>query len=142
MPDKRVSIVGCLAWVFMCANTGASSVTQDGPSLYRCASAAVSEVGNIGAKLCDAAATNALAERIEVDNLQRRSGAMITEIDPGSVGDVAGMKAGDVIYRVGGVDVTNTEETASRIALIEQNSDTVVNFLRRGRPYRVKIREP
>jgi hypothetical protein len=45
-----------------------------------------------------------------------------------------------VIYRVGGVDVASAESATDVLAQIEARSDTIVNFLRGGRPYRVKIR--
>ena len=45
-----------------------------------------------------------------------------------------------MIYRVGGVDVASVTEAAEHLARIVADSDTVVNFLRGGRPYRVKLR--
>ena len=121
---------------------GAEGPLQGDPALYDCAGDTVSEAADIGATLCDAAPTEALTERTEIDNLQIRTGALITEVRAGGVGEVAGVRAGDVIYRVGGVDVSSAEEATVRISLIEPDGDTVVNFLRQGRPYRVKIRRP
>ena len=86
--------------------------------------------------------TDALTRRITVDNLQLRTGALVTEVAAGSVLQIAGLEEGDVIYRVGGVDVENNVEVRARLSLIEEAADTVVNFLRRGRPYRLKIRLP
>ena len=131
-----IGIVFALSWVA----TDAGGPVQDDPAFYDCAGDAVSEAADIGVTLCDAAPTEALSEQIEIDNLQLRSGALIIEARTGGVGDVAGVRAGDVIYRVGGVNLTNAEDTTARLALIARDSDTVVNFLRRGRPYRVKIR--
>ena len=79
--------------------------------------------------------------RLEVDNLQLRSGALVTEVTLGGLGQTAGLAPGDVIYRVGGVDVADNVMAAARLSLIESDTDTVVNFLRRGRPYRVKLRQ-
>ncbi len=121
---------------------GASSaVAQDADILYRCTAADETRALDIGVTVCDAAPTDGLTERMEVDNLQLRSGALITEVTPGGLGQTAGLASGDVIYRVGGVDVADTVLAAARLSLIESDTDTVVNFLRRGRPYRVKLRQ-
>ncbi len=116
--------------------------TQDDEALYACVDAAVTRTLEIGATVCDAAPTDALTQRIEVDNLQLRAGALVTEVAADSVSQRAGLQKGDVIYRVGGVDVDNNVEATARLSLIQESADTVVNFLRRGRPYRVKIRRP
>ena len=116
--------------------------TQDGELLYTCVAPAAPRTLELGATLCDAAPTDALTQRLTVDNLQLRAGALVTEVATGSVLQIAGLEESDVIYRVGGVDVENSEEVTARLSLIEQAADTVVNFLRRGRPYRLKIRLP
>ena len=128
-----------LVAVMTCATTAAAM--QDGEPLYICVTPATTRTLEIGATICDAAPTDALTRRIEVDNLQLRAGALVTAVAPESVLQVAGLQEGDVIYRVGGVDVDNNVEATARLSLIKRASDTVVNFLRRGRPYRVKIRE-
>ena len=51
-----------------------------------------------------------------------------------------GLQPGDVIYRVGGVDVDTAESAADVLSQIGARGDTIVNFLRGGRPYRVKLR--
>ncbi len=116
--------------------------TQDGEPLYTCVDAARTRTLEIGATVCDAAPTDALTQRIEVDNLQLRTGALVIEVAADSVLQTAGLQEGDVIYRVGGVDVENNVEVTARLSLVEEDADTVVNFLRRGRPYRLKIRLP
>ena len=133
-------VAGSLVAAMACAATAVAR--QESEALYTCAGTAVTEASDIGATLCDAASTETLTQRIDIDNLQLRSGALVTEVIANRAGQVAGLRAGDVIYRVGGVDVTDAEEATEHIALIERASDTVVNFLRRGRPYRVKIRRP
>ncbi len=116
--------------------------TQHTEPLYTCVAPAATRTLEIGATICDAAPTDALTRRITVDNLQLRTGALVTEVAAGSVLQIAGLEEGDVIYRVGGVDVENNVEVRARLSLIEEAADTVVNFLRRGRPYRLKIRLP
>ena len=116
--------------------------TQDGDALYACVDATLTRTLEIGATVCDAAPTDALTRRLEVDNLQLRAGALVTEVAADSISQRAGLQEGDVIYRVGGVDVDNNVEATARLSLIQESADTVVNFLRCGRPYRVKLRRP
>ena len=85
-------------------------------------------------------ATTSLTDRSEVDNLQVRDGALVVELDAAGVSATAGLQPGDMIYRVGGVDVGNAQSAAATLEGIGSREDTVVNFLRRGRPYRVKLR--
>jgi S1-C subfamily serine protease len=119
-----------------------TATAQTGDALYVCAVAGATRTIDIGATICDAAPTDALTERLEPDNLQLRAGALVTGDAAGGIAQVAGLQAGDVIYRVGGVDVEDNIETTARLSLIGDTADTVVNFLRRGRPYRVKLRRP
>ncbi len=120
---------------------GAAAVAQDADTLYTCTAEDETRALDIGVTVCDAAPTDGLTQRMEVDNLQLRSGALITEVTLGGIGQTAGLASGDVIYRVGGVDVADTVLAAARLSLIASDTDTVVNFLRRGRPYRVKLRQ-
>jgi C-terminal processing protease CtpA/Prc len=133
-------VAGSLVVALTCASTAVA--TQDAEPLYVCATPAGTRTLEIGATVCDAASTDALTDRIDVDNLQLRAGALVTEVAADSVLQIAGLQEGDVIYRVGGVDVDDNVTVAARLSLIEEAADTVVNFLRRGRPYRVKIRRP
>ena len=115
---------------------------QTGDALYVCAEPGATRTVDIGATICDAAPTGDLAARLEPDNLQLREGALVTEVSPGGIAQVAGLRAGDVIYRVGGVDVDDNVEAAARLSLLVESADTVVNFLRGGRPYLVRLRRP
>ena len=133
-------IAGSLGAAMACVAT--TLAMQDGDPLYTCVAPAAPRALEMGATICDAAPTDALALRLDVDNLQLRAGALVTEVTAASVLHTAGLQEGDVIYRVGGVDVDDTIETTARLSLVVRASDTVVNFLRRGRPYRVKIRRP
>ena len=108
--------------------------------LYVCMDGATVDTTLTGMSICDTMATSELMRRAETDNLQVREGARVVELEPTGMAAVAGLQAGDVVYRVGGVDVTSAESAADRLAMIGTESDTVVNFLRGGRPYRVKLR--
>ena len=142
MPNCRDVLAAAASLVAAMVCVAPAVATQDGEALYTCVDAAVTRTIEIGATVCDAAPTDALTQRIEVDNLQLRTGALVTEVVADSVLQIAGLQEGDVIYRVGGVDVDDNVEVTARLRLIDEAADTVVNFLRRGRPYRLKIRLP
>ena len=140
MPKRQLlAVAGSLVLVVCAAPVTA---TQDAEPLYVCAAPAGTRTLEMGITICDAAPTDALKERMEVNNLQLKAGALVTDVVADSVLQKAGLEADDVIFRVGGVDVDNGVEVTARLSLIEEAADTVVNFLRRGRPYRVKIRRP
>ena len=108
--------------------------------LYACATAARDDATPIGVTLCDATAATILTDRAGVENLQVRDGALVVELEAAGVSETAGLQPGDMIYRVGGVDVTDAQTAVATLGKIGTTADTVVNFLRRGRPYRVKLR--
>ena len=119
---------------------GTHARQTDAPSLYDCTEATTAEVTRLGVTICDAAPTAALAARATAENLQVREGALVVELDGAGVSEAAGLEPGDVIYRVGGIDVSDAEAAAESLAGVSTSADTVVNFLRGGRPYRVKLR--
>ena len=140
MYSRNMFTVATSLIAVVCTTTVAR--TQEAEALYTCIEATVTRSPDVDASVCDAGPTDALTQRLEFDNLQLRTGALITEVVTGGVAHLAGLRAGDVIYRIGGVDVDGNVEATFRLSLIEETADTVVNFLRRGRPYRVKIRQP
>ncbi|MCY4026648.1 MAG: hypothetical protein OXH75_10110, partial [Acidobacteria bacterium] len=109
-------------------------------ALYRCAAETTVAVATVGIELCDAEPTPLLAERAEPDNLQIRGGALVVEVEDGGVAGVAGVQPGDMIYRVARADVPGAGAVAAGLAGVGTDSDTQINFLRRGRPYRIKLR--
>jgi S1-C subfamily serine protease len=109
-------------------------------ALYRCVSGTTIEIAILGLDLCDAEPTPLLAERAEPDNLQTRGGALAVEVEARGIAAAAGVQAGDMVYRVAGVDVTGATDAGSRLVTVGPDSDTQINFLRRGRPYRIKLR--
>ena len=113
---------------------------QPAAVLYRCVDATTVAVAALGLDLCDSAPTPRLAERAEPDNLQTRDGALVVEVDDGGIAAIAGVQPGDMIYRVAGVDVPGAEDAGVGLAGVGTDSDTQINFLRRGRPYRIKLR--
>ncbi len=122
--------------------TAVVTPAQTADALYVCADPGDTRATDIGATVCDAAPTDALMARLDPDYLQLREGALVTEVSPGGIAQVAGLQAGDVIYRVGGVDVEDNVEATARLSLLVEGADTLVNFLRGGRPYLVRLRRP
>ena len=133
----------CAVVVGLMVAVGVASIAaQSGDALYLCMSDSDTRALDIGATVCDAAPTDSLTQRMKVDNLQLRAGVLVTDVTVGDMAQIAGLAPGDVIYRVGGVDVGDNVLAAARLSLLMADTDTVVNFLRRGRPYRVKLRLP
>lgn len=119
---------------------GAFATASSATELYTCATEPADQAEELGLTLCNASPTDALVARVDTDNLQRREGALVLEVDEGGVSQEAGFQPGDVIYRIGGVDVPHAQAAAENLALVQSRADTVVNFLRGGRPYRIKLR--
>jgi len=113
---------------------------QDAPGFYECTARTRSVAApTVGLTLCDARPTAAL-ERTTAEGIQRREGALVLEIDAQGLAAREGLMRGDLIYRVSGTPVTTAAEAAARLDQITPARDTVVNFLRGGRPYRVQLR--
>ena len=121
------------------AATGGTVRPAD-PPLYRCANVARVEADRVGLTLCDAAPTDTLAERAEPDNLQVRAGALVVTVAPAGLAAREGLLPNDMIFRVASSDVGGGGAAAAHLSDVEAASDTLVNFLRAGRPYRVKLR--
>ncbi len=134
---RCLRIAGALAlWVTL----GATGSAQDTAQLYTCVDASAEAEAPLGVTLCDAEPTSTLTSRAEADNLQVRDGALVVSIKTNGISATAGILPGDLIYRIGGVDVENASAAIKELDRVETAADTVVNFLRGGRPYRVKLR--
>lgn len=138
---RQTLVVAGFLTVSVVSHVGAArGQTAENGQLYACADATTAGVPELGITLCDATATPELERRAEEDNLQSRDGARVVSLDDAGVSAKAGLQPGDVIYRVGGVNVDTAEAAAEILSQIGTRSDTIVNFLRGGRPYRVKLR--
>ena len=126
--------------VLLLALQAGAGAQEAAPALYACNEEPHAEAALVGLTLCDCEPTPDLLAQFEIANLQVREGALVTEVAAGGVAGVAGLQAGDLIYRVGGADVAGAGAAAGRLAQIAARADTVVNFLRGGRPYRIKLR--
>lgn len=140
---RAAGLASALALAAVAGSAAAPSSSDAQPaqeSLYRCAAGEPVEVATLGLDLCDAEPTTLLARRAEPDNLQTREGALVVEVVDDGIAAVAGVQPGDMIYRVAGVDVAGAEDAGAGLASVGTDSDTQINFLRRGRPYRIKLR--
>lgn len=138
-----VAAVGTAVLLLPAGAATAAASSGDQPAeaaLYRCETETTVAVALLGLDLCDAEPTPLLAERAEPDNLQTRDGALVVDVEEGGIAAVAGVQPGDVIYRVAGVDVPGAADAGAGLADVGTDSDTLINFLRRGRPYLIKLR--
>ena len=137
---QRIVVAGSLTLLMVNGASATGGQAAETDRLYVCTDTASAPVPDLGVTVCDATTTPELERRAEADNLQSRQGALVVSLQDAGVSARAGLQPGDVIYRVGGVDVASAESATDVLALIDARSDTIVNFLRGGRPYRVKIR--
>ena len=135
-------IVGCLSVLLVTHVVDVHGYRQaETTQLYACTSTMPTDVPTVGVTLCDASPTSELDLRRDSDNLQSRAGALVIEVAEMSIASEGGLQPRDLIYRVGGVDVKSSAAAADRLSQINPVSDTIINFLRQGRPYRVKLRK-
>ena len=113
--------------------------TSEAP-LYRCVEETAVAVAIVDLVLCTAEPTPQLHERAAPENLQIRDGALVVTVGDGGRAAVEGVQAGDMIYRVAGEDTADAGTAGERLGNVVSESDTMINFLRRGRPYRIKLR--
>ncbi len=139
MIQRRILAVSVGVLLLVGAADAASE--QENPAdLYTCGGQPHAAAEAVGLTLCDARPTDGLSARAGPENLQVREGALVTDLRPGGISSVAGFDVGDLIYRVGGVDVRDARAAVENLDRVGSRADTVVNFLRGGRPYRIKLR--
>ena len=119
---------------------GISARQADAMNFYDCTEATPVEVVRLGVTICNAVPTAALMVRAPAENLQIREGALVMDLETDGVSAIAGLQPGDMLYRVGGIDVSGAKAAAKNLSNVSTSADTIVNFLRGGRPYRVKLR--
>lgn len=107
---------------------------------YTCGTTPQVEAKTVGLTLCDGQPTDDLSTRADAENLQVREGALVSKLDREGISNIAGLQKGDLIYRVGSIDVADAEAAIENLKQVQSQADTVVNFLRSGRPYRIKLR--
>jgi len=67
-------------------------------------------------------------------------GALISEIQPGSAAEKAGLKRGDVITRVNGANVTDPRGLALAIGRMSPGAEITLDYLRDGKTTTLKIK--
>ncbi len=65
-------------------------------------------------------------------------GAVITKVNPGSAGERAGLKAGDIVTRLGEADVRNAPFLRTRIALLRIGETADLAILRDGKAMTIR----
>jgi Do/DeqQ family serine protease len=89
--------------------------------------------GRIGLAIQDV--TPGLAEALD---LTVDRGALVTQTDPGSPSERAGIKAGDVIVAVDGEAIDSSADLRNEVGLVRAGDDVEVTFVRDGRPQTVR----
>src|ERR1700733_1484125 len=91
--------------------------------------------GRIGVTIQDVNAQ--LAESFGLD---RPRGALVSSVQPGSPGEKAGLKPGDVVLGVNGRTIDHSSELPSVIARIKPGTDTELDIWRAGKPQKVDVK--
>ena len=72
--------------------------------------------------------------------LDRDTGALVAEVAPDSPASAAGLRAGDVVTAVDGVEITNSGSLRNYVALREPESRAVLTVVRAGEELSVDVR--
>jgi serine protease Do len=75
--------------------------------------------------------TKALAEQFRIDP---PIGVIVTEVDPGSPAEKAGIVRGDVIQKINGHEIRDGASVGNRIAEVDIGSTVSINLVRDGQP--------
>jgi serine protease DegQ len=89
--------------------------------------------GRIGLAIQDV--TPGLAQALE---LKLERGALVTQIEPGSPAERAGINAGDVIVAVGDEAIDSSADLRNEVGLVRAGEDVDVTFVRDGEPRTVR----
>jgi serine protease Do len=95
------------------------------------------EAGGIGVTI--EPVTPRIARQLELPDGQ--TGALVTEVTPGSEAERGGLAAGDVIISVSGRDVRSVDDTSRAIAAVPQGSVVLLTIHRQGREVGLRIRK-
>lgn len=80
--------------------------------------------------------TQELADALEIDRTQ---GAWVSEVEPDSAAEKAGIEAGDVIISMNGRDVSSFAELAAKVGSMGAGRTVSLGLLRDGRELDVKV---
>jgi Do/DeqQ family serine protease len=90
--------------------------------------------GRIGVVIQDL--TPDLAEAMGIAG---RGGAVVSQVEPGSPAEQAGLRPGDVVIAVDGEPVRSSAQLRNRIGLVERGSRVDVTILRDGREQHLRV---
>ena len=90
--------------------------------------------GRLGVVIQDV--TPELAEALDLGSAE---GAVITQVQPGSAAEEAGLTAGDVVVEIDGLPVINSSEMRNRIGLTPVGEDIEITYVRDGRRRSIDI---
>lgn len=78
-----------------------------------------------------------------IDALGTSSGVLISQVEPGSPADKAGIKAGDVVVSINGQPIKYARELRNKIGLMQAGKQTDITVLRDGKQqtFAVKVTE-
>ncbi|HYX41545.1 MAG TPA: DegQ family serine endoprotease, partial [Pyrinomonadaceae bacterium] len=79
--------------------------------------------------------TSDIAQTLDMKNVQ---GVIVSSVVPGSAGERAGLKQGDVITALNGQPVNDSNSLRNRVASAPPGSDVTLNIVRDGREQQVK----
>ncbi|MDT0615336.1 S1C family serine protease [Streptomyces lancefieldiae] len=77
--------------------------------------------------------------RTVVDDSYRPAGVAVVEVGSGGAADRAGLRAGDVIVRLGDTDITTITSLAEELAAMNPGDRTKVTYRRDGREHTVEV---
>jgi Do/DeqQ family serine protease len=73
------------------------------------------------------------------NNINRNKGVYIAGVNPGSGADQAGIKKGDVIFKINDVEVNNSAEMQEQIGRYRPGDKVKVTYLRDNKEYTVQV---
>ncbi|MGB5443771.1 MAG: PDZ domain-containing protein, partial [Gammaproteobacteria bacterium] len=83
-------------------------------------------------------------ELAQAIGLQRRGGAVVSKVTPGSAAELAGLRSGDVIFSLDGKAVTSSSDLRNSIGLLRVGTRVTLDVIRNGslRTLRAVITDP
>ena len=83
-------------------------------------------------------------ELAQAFGLQRRGGAVVAQVGPGSAAEQAGLRSGDVITRLDGRDIASSSDLRNAIGLLRVDTRVELTVVRKGkqRTLRVVLADP
>jgi serine protease DegQ len=91
--------------------------------------------GRIGIGIQDV--TQDLSEALKLDV---QNGAIVTQVEPGSPGERAGIKVGDVVTELDGVPLQGAGDLRNKVGLMRLGTDVSLTLLRDGRKQNVMVK--